>query len=434
MKLREYQVKLSNDGVDILRRKKIVYLAMEVRTGKTLTALNIAELYGAKKVLFLTKKKAIDSIRFDYDNYDNGFNFKLIITNDESLHLLKDKDFDLVIHDEHHRFGAYPKPNVTAKLFKERFSHLPMVFLSGTPTPESHSQWFHQMWVSDYSPFKDYTNFYKWANDYVDVKQKHLGYAKVNDYSHGIEKKIKGMLRHFILTFTQKEAGFTTSVNEQILEVEMKPITYQIIDRLKTTLVVKNKYNQIILGDTGAKLLQKIHQLCSGTCKFEDGTSKVIDYSKIEYIYENFKDYKIAIFYKYQEELNAIQSFLGDKVTTNLDEFNSNKNLWFAIQMVTGREGISLKEAQYLVYYNIDYSATTYWQSRDRLTTMDRTENTVFWIFAKGGIEDKIYREVQKKKSYTSNIFIKEYGIRAKFTEKDTKEATGRRLALYQTN
>lgn len=52
MKLREYQVKLSNDGVDILRRKKIVYLAMEVRTGKTLTALNIAELYGAKRCCF----------------------------------------------------------------------------------------------------------------------------------------------------------------------------------------------------------------------------------------------------------------------------------------------------------------------------------------------------------------------------------------------
>jgi len=329
MKLRLYQEKLSNDGVDILRRKKIVYLAMEVRTGKTLTSLNICELYKAKKVLFLTKKKAIQSIQFDYDNYDNGFSFKLVVTNDESLHLLKDNDFDIVIHDEHHRFGAFPKPNVTAKLFKERFSHLPMIFLSGTPTPESHSQWYHQMWVSDYSPFKDYSNFYKWASDYVVVTQKHLGYAKVNDYSQGIEKKIKGMLRHFILTFTQKEAGFTTSVNEQIVEVEMKPITYQIIERLKSTLVVKNKDNQIILGDTGAKLLQKIHQLCSGTCKFEDGTSKVIDYSKIEFIYDNFKDYKIALFYKYQEELNAIQSFLGDKVTTDLNEFNN------AIQSLT---------------------------------------------------------------------------------------------------
>lgn len=430
MKPRDYQIRLSDEAANILERKRIVYLAMEVRTGKTLTALLTAEKFGAKKVLFLTKKKAINSIQFDYDNYDYGFNFRLVVTNDESLHLVKDNDFDLVIHDEHHRYGAFPKPNATAKLFKERFSHLPMIFLSGTPTPESHSQWYHQLWVSDYSPFRDYSNFYKWAKDFVNVKQKHLGYAKVNDYSDGIEKKIKPYLRHIIITFTQAEAGFTTSVNEMVLEVEMKPITYQIIDRLKKTLVVNNKQNQLILGDTGAKLLQKVHQLSSGTCKFEDGTSKVIDYTKIEFIYEKFKDYKIAIFYKYNEELNAIQTFLGDKVTTNLDKFNSDKNLWFAIQMVTGREGISLKEADHLVYYNIDYSATTYWQSRDRLTTMDRKDNTVFFIFSKGGIEQKIYESVLKKKSYTSNIFIKDYGIRAKFTKENTKETGSRRLAL----
>ena len=41
---------------------KIVYIAAEVRTGKSLMALLTAKKFGAKKVLFLTKKKAIDSI------------------------------------------------------------------------------------------------------------------------------------------------------------------------------------------------------------------------------------------------------------------------------------------------------------------------------------------------------------------------------------
>ena len=67
MKLRPYQEKLSTKAVEILNQKKIVYLAMEVRTGKTLTALNTAKLFGATNVLFLTKKKAISSIQWDYD-------------------------------------------------------------------------------------------------------------------------------------------------------------------------------------------------------------------------------------------------------------------------------------------------------------------------------------------------------------------------------
>ncbi len=416
MELRDYQIKLSNEATDILKRKGLVYLCMEVRTGKTLTALQTAQLFAAKRVLFLTKKKAISSIQWDYDNF--GFDFDLTITNDESLHLV-DKEFDLVIHDEHHRFGAYPKPNATAKLFKQKYSHLPMIFLSGTPTAESHSQWYHQFWVSDNSPFKEYANFYKWAVDFVNVKVKHLGYAKVNDYSDADIKHINRRIKYFMLTFTQEQAGFTSTVNEMVLEVEMKPITYQIIERLKRDLVVKNPQGQLILADTGVKLMQKIHQLSSGTCKFEDGTSKVIDYSKAEFIKESFKDEKIAIFYKFKEEWNALKETIGDKLTDNLDEFNTT-NKWIALQIVSGREGISLKEANYLVYYNIDFSSVSYWQSRDRLTTMQRKENEIFWIFSKGGIEQKIYNTVLLKKDYTLNLFKKENGI--KDTKQDKKE------------
>ena len=415
-KLRDYQVKISNDACNILQRKGLVYLCCEVRTGKTLMALNAAELYGAKKVLFTTKKRAIQSIQNDFDNF--GFSYQITITNNESLHKVVG-DFDLVISDEHHRFGAYPKPNAVAKLFKQKYSHLPMIFLSGTPTAESHSQWYHQFWVSDNSPFKEYPNFYKWAADFVNVKVKHLGYAKVNDYSDADIKYIQRRIKYFILTFTQEQAGFTSTVNEMVLEVEMKPITYQIIERLKKDLVVKNPQGQLILADTGVKLMQKVHQLSSGTCKFEDGTSKVIDYSKAEFIRDNFKEVKIGIFYKFKEEYNALKSILGDKLTDNLDEFNTTDK-WIALQIVSGREGISLKEAKYLVYYNIDFSSVSYWQSRDRLTTMQRKENEIFWIFSKGGIEYKIYKTVLQKKDYTLQIFKHDVG--AKITNQNKKE------------
>ena len=404
MELRPYQNKISAEAVEILRNKHIVYLAMAVRTGKSLTALNTAQLYGAKNVLFLTKKKAISSIQWDYDNF--GFTFDLSIINDESMHLVSG-NFDLIIHDENHRFGAFPKPNATAKEFKKRFSKLPMIFLSGTPTPESYSQWFHQFWVSDYSPYKNYANFYKWAAEYVDIKEKRLGYAVVKDYSNAKENQVRRSTRPYIITFTQKEAGFTTSVNEMVLECEMQPITYEVIRRLKKDLIVRNGQGQIILGDTGVKLLQKLHQLSSGTCKFEDGSSKVIDDSKAKFIKNKFQGEKIAIFYKFKAEWDALlQVFGADYLTNSVEEFDStDKNI--ALQILSGREGVSLKNAKYLVYYNIDFSATSYWQSRDRMTTMQRQENEVFWIFSKGGIEYDIYKTVQQKKDFTLAIFKK---------------------------
>jgi hypothetical protein len=407
LELRDYQKEISLRGIKILRKYNILYLAMAVRLGKTATSLNVAKLYNAKKVLFLTKKKAISSIQEDYSKF--GFNefFELDVINDESLHKVVG-EYDLIIHDEHHRFGSFPKPSKGAKDFKLKFSRKPMIFLSGTPTPESFSQIFHQFWVSIFSPF-GHGNFYGWSKEYVNVTQKNLGFGLINDYSKANKEKIDKVVGEYMISFTQKEAGFSTEITEKILYVEIKDTTRQLIERLKKDLFIQGK-EESITADTAAKLMQKIHQLYSGTIKFDSGNKKVLDHSKAEFISQKFANKKIAIFYKFTEELEALRDIFKDQLTTDLDEFNStDKN--FAVQIVSGREGISLRNAEFLVYYNIDFSATSYWQSRDRLTYKDRLENEVFWIFSVGGIEDKILKAVSKKKNYTLSYFKKDYEL-----------------------
>lgn len=415
--LRDYQIKLANEATAILERKKLVCLFLEVRCGKTLTALQTCKNVDAKKVLFITKIKAFSSIQSDYDSF--GYTFDLTIINRESLHLIETNDFDVVIIDEVHGYTSYPKPSKYYKDVKKRFGNIPMIFLSGTPTPESYSQFYHLFTLSNYHPFNEYKTFYKWANEYVNIKQKHLGYAKVNDYSDADKNKFWHLCRHYILTFTQEQAGFTTSVNEMVLEVEMKPITYAIIKKLQKDLVVTSSTTgKTILADTGVKLQQKMHQLFSGTIKFEDGTTQIIDDSKARFIQEKFAEYKIGIFYNFVAELEMLKSVLGSKLTTDLEEFNTTDK-WIALQIVSGREGISLAKADHLVMMNIQFSAVSFWQSRDRLTTMDRKENTIFWIFSKGGIEHNIYKSVLNKKDYTLSCFKKDNNL-SKINDKKT--------------
>ena len=404
-KLRDYQVDIANKGVNILKSKGIVYYALQVRVGKTLVSLETARLFDAKRVLFLTKKKAISSIESDYINFGYDSHFELFVHNDESMHKIDGK-FDLVVHDESHRFGSFPKPSLGAKTFKKMFSHIPLILLSGTMSPENYSQFYHQFWCSMFSPFKE-VNFYKWAANYVKIKMKHLGYAQVKDYTDADINKIMSVIKPYIITFTQEQAGFTSEIEEEILKVRMKNSTYEMCDRLRKDLVIEGK-NQVILADTSVKLQQKLHQMYSGTIKFESGDSMVIDLSKAEFISSYFKDKKIGIFYKFVEELNALKTIFGDRLTTDLDEFN-NTDKSIALQIVSGREGISLKNAEYLVFYNIDFSATSYWQARDRMLTKDRLNNKVYWVFSDGGIEEKIYKSVIKKKSYTTNHFKKDY-------------------------
>ena len=56
MKFRDYQLEIINKGSSIIKTKGFLYLAMEVRTGKTLTSLGILNELNAEKVLFVTKK------------------------------------------------------------------------------------------------------------------------------------------------------------------------------------------------------------------------------------------------------------------------------------------------------------------------------------------------------------------------------------------
>ena len=406
IELRDYQKDIANRAYECIQVHKFVYLAMEVRTGKTLTSLSIADKCGAKNVLFITKKKAISSIQNDYNLLNPKY--EIVVINYESLHLVESNEpYDFIIVDEAHSLGAFPKASGRSLAVKELVRRLkaPVVFLSGTPTPESYSQMYHQVWCVPNNPFNHCVNFYKFAAHYIDVKQKKVNGMFIRDYSFG-KQIILDMMRPYTLTYTQKEAGYVTEIKEEILYVSLKPSTYNMINRLKKDLVIEGK-EETILGDTPVKLMSKLHQLYSGTIKFESGNSMVLDTSKAEFIKTNFEGCKIGIFYKFKEELEALKQVFGDELTTELDEFNSTwKNI--ALQIVSGREGISLKQAEYLVYYNIDFSATSYWQSRDRMTTKERLSNQVYWIFSENGIEDMIYKAVSNKKDYTVNHFKKD--------------------------
>jgi hypothetical protein len=289
------------------------------------------------------------------------------------------------------------------------FGHLPMIFLSGTPTPEGYSQIYHQYWVSAYSPFAKYRNFYAWAKEFVIPEVKYTSHGPAACYKNAYIDKIEPITNPYVITYTQEQAGFESVIEEECLYVDMKPSTYSMCDRLIKDLIIQGK-DEVILADTSVKLQQKLHQMYSGTVKFESGNAMVIDYSKAEFIRDRFKGVKIGIFYKFIAELEALRQVFGDSLTTDLEEFNSTDKS-IALQIISGREGISLQNAEFLVFYNIDFSATSYWQGRDRMTTMDRKFNKIYWIFSAKGIERKIYKSVMNKKSYTLSHFKEDYDI-----------------------
>ena len=401
--LRDYQKNIADKACEVLKVNRFVYLAMEVRTGKTLTSLSIADQMNVGRVLFLTKKKAISSIQSDFVLL--GADYEIVVINYESIHKLPKVFWDMIILDEAHGMGAFPKPSKRAKQVRELIvKNSPyVVLLSGTPTPESYSQVYHQVYGIPSNPFSKFKNFYRFSDEYVNVTQKKINGFNIKDYSDG-KPEIMEYMKTYMITYTQKEAGFESSIEEEILTVDMKDSTYALCARLKRDMVVEGS-EEVILADTGVKLMSKLHQLYSGTVKFESGNSAVLDTSKADFIKWKFKGNRIGMFYKFKAELDAIKQVFGDDVCDNLEDFDSGKSQHIALQIVSGREGISLRNADYIVFYNIDFSATSYWQARDRMTTKDRKFNKIYWIFARNGIERKIFKAVSGKKNYTLSHF-----------------------------
>ena len=412
MNLRDYQIQIKDRAIDLLRTHSIAYLAMEVRTGKTLTSIAIAYCYGAKKVLFVTKKKAITDII--QQAYQMGYEIDIKVINYEQLQNEK-AIYDFIIADEAHGLGAFPKPTKRAQELKRIAVGRPIVFLSGTPSPESYSQLYHQFWCSSFSPWKQYPSFYKWAKDYVFLRQKFVFNRSINDYSNADLHKIKPIMEQLMISFTQEEAGFQSFVEEEIHYVLMENSTYKFADRLKRDKLAKNGDGEIVMADTAVKLMSKLHQIFSGTVIVDEPEriAKVFDERKAEFILDKFAGQKIAIYYKFVAEYYAILRLFGDRIVDDAVKFNEGGNeLVYVSQIVSGREGVNISTADALIFYNIDFSAVSYWQSRARIQTKDREkESKIHWIFAHNGIEDKIYKAVMEKKDYTLQHFKRDYGI-----------------------
>lgn len=385
MQLRDYQIDVISKAIPILLQRQVCYLALEMRLGKTITALTIASRLG-DKVLFISKLKAFDTIQSDVDKL--GLSIELC--NYESLHKVNGY-YDVVICDEAHMLGAFPKPSLRSEQVL-KINRKYTILMSGTPMPESYSQIFHQLWVVN--GFWPYSSFYKWAKDFVSIKEKKVSFNRtIKDYSDANLDKISLYIDPIMIKLTQEEAGFCDDnmvINE--INIALPDSIKNIIKLLKKNKIVEGKAG-VLLADTPVKMMSKIHQLESGTVILEN--SKVVTISKFkgDELYNRFKDKKAVVFYKYQQELDIINSY--------------NVSLWRPLQFQSGATGLTLSDYDCIVYFNLDFSCTMWLQSRQRINYKDRKENNIYVLstpFCK-----KIYDVLQKKEDYSLEVFKRDY-------------------------
>jgi hypothetical protein len=323
------------------------------------------------------------------------------VTNYEQLPNLKGTSWDLLIVDEAHGVGAYPKPSKRFKDLKQ-LTYRYLMLMSGTPSPESYSQLYHQFALAR-MPWGQYSNFYRWVDKYVNVKEKRVGTGTVvKDYSDAREDYIMRDISPLTVNITQEQAGFTTVIEEQVHKVEMLPRTYRLARRIMRDGVVGKPGRRVVLADTAVKQLSKLHQIYSGTVITESHGAIAFDNSKVLYISQHLCKGKTAILYKFQAEGAMLKAAFEGRWTDSPEEFNATDKVYIG-QVQSSREGVNLSSADDLVFFSIDHSALSYLQGRDRASYLGRDRaNRVHWIFAARSLEPVIYKTVRNKEDYTT--------------------------------
>jgi len=401
--LRKYQRRAKAECLEKIDKYWLCFLLGELRTGKTITALFVASEYVdylKGVVLFVTKKKVIRHVKKDFKV--SKLRYDLRVINYEQLHKVNYKP-QFIVWDESHKHGAFPKPSKVTRIARKKFSNIPCLYLTGTPSPESFAQLFHQMWISRRGPWTRFSNFYQWAKVYIKKKKVYIGNNRtINVYKQEKEKgRIQREFSKFAVTMTQKEAGFDGKIIEKVHTLRLPDVCVEFIKTIK-----KKKFDdrRNLTADSVPKLMTSIHQISSGTYIDDDGERIIISDFKARYIKKYFRGKKIAIFYVYIAEGEMLRKYF--KYWTDDPEwFDYYENVPFICQVKPGSEGIDLRSADDLIFFNIGYSAVTYYQARARSQSIDGGNKRVHFIFTDWGIEQDIYRAVLDKETFTTKHF-----------------------------
>jgi len=395
-----HQEKMINEARPILDKHNIVYITAEPRTGKSLATIFLVKDY--RNILVLTKKSAISSWISDLELAD-CFNF--VVTNYESVHKVSG-DFDMLVCDEVHYVGSsFPKPSKRASKIKDMFSHLPMVFLSATPSAEAYSQLFHQFWISNFTPYKQST-FYKWYADYGTPDSFIYNGRTIKPYKD-ISPNVLNMVKYLMVSMTKEEAKFDIIVEEKVHLLKM-PIELSIFaDKLQKDdkIIIENN---LIEAEDSVKKINKLHQFCGGTIKINDEKSIVISTFKVDYIKKNSSNNKkVVVLCNYVKERELLLKELPNS-TDNIEDFKNNDYNFFIGHIKKYSEGVDFSYADTMIIYSLNFSATTYIQSKERLANKKRKDKiVVHYLLVSGSIDEYVYRAVKDKMNFTASYYKK---------------------------
>ena len=434
---RTSQLEIAREGYKILREHMIVYLAMEERTGKTLTSILIAEFCkNIENVLVLTTKNALGKVNpkpheeggwlDTIDKYGPSVNIEAT-----NYHKAKNVTMkpDLVILDEAHNYlSAIPKykgPKLTYSAIwsavKELTYGVPIIYSSATPHAQGYHQLFQQFKLSKWSPWK-HENFYMWFKKYGEVSTIWVNGREVNQYTKSNSDLCEADVKHLFITKTRKELEFEYEPKDKIHYIDLDTKTKGLYNELLKDRVITIPGTDIdLIADTPMKMRTSLHMLEGGVAKISNCPEHVVKRmpKNIPHIAKikdrETRSHDLYIVLQNNEKCRYMKQIFGDTedlvIYYNYIAEKLKLEAYFkkarVLQATSHAEGIDLVDYKTIVVYSQDFKTAKHTQRRARQASKSRTEEIiVHFLLVQDAVSEQVYETVSKnKENFVDRVF-----------------------------
>ena len=379
-----HQIRASDEALVILDKLGMCYIYGQPRSGKTRTALRIADEFD--RVLVFCPKAAIagwasemgaTGICVDITNYE------------QAKHTVCDSH-DLVIIDEAHNLGNRGKPSQRWKAIKKVVGDASVLYLSGTPIIETPLGIYYQFALSNRTPLK-YKSFYRFFDEYGIPAPMQFHGRLVETYKKA-RPELLDVIEPYIVRVSQDDAGIEHQAQDVVHVVELTADTKKRLSDLARDEVLYLG-DEVIPIESDMQERVTLHQIESGAIKKPDGDIVLLENTEVmDYLMDTFGDSPDNAFMVHFHSTRA-----------KLKEYFKETHIYSSNAHA---EGVSLADYKHFVVVNSGYSGAKFVQRRERGTNINRTtEALVHHITTDAGVSAAVYDAVSNKLNFNLATF-----------------------------
>jgi len=124
-------------------------------------------------------------------------------------------------------------------------------------------------------------------------------------------------------------------------------------------------------------------------------------------------DERVVIFYNFNEERDVILNLTEDRPVSiicgeikDLSAYDQHDNAIVLVQYQAGAMGINLQKARRMIFFSLPLSSELFEQAQKRIHRIGQTRTCFYYLLlVKDSIEIEIFNTLQKRQSYTDDLF-----------------------------